>query len=265
MKVRYVTTVGWCGGREADFGKVIFCDKAIITDGSNPQLIRFGALDLYLDSVWLEQLEPAFPFVRPDPNLAILTSRYLQVPSAIINQFNGSKENIAGITAIAVDIYIGYIYSELLQTKGVEALHAIAVVTDSNRNKRDGIAVSIASRRAAHALIEYLQHLHNNQMINSSNMAPNEIISRGPEAIRAFQQALKYGKMKPFRSKLMVVGQARTGKTSLLRALNNLPFNDNEASTHVAEVVEVKVGEWSMTGAIYPAQDLFNPAVRCYW
>jgi GTPase SAR1 family protein len=56
----------------------------------------------------------------------------------------------------------------------------------------------------------------------------------------------------------MVVGQARTGKTSLLRALNNLPFNDNEASTHVAEVVEVKVGEWSMTGAIYPAQDLFT-------
>jgi hypothetical protein len=95
VKVRYVTTVGWCGGREADFGKVIFFGKAIMTD-NYPDLIRFGARDIYLDEWRGQQPEFAFPFVRPEQNIAILTSlrNMLQGTEFAINQFHGSKENM---------------------------------------------------------------------------------------------------------------------------------------------------------------------------
>jgi polynucleotide 5'-kinase involved in rRNA processing len=48
---------------------------------------------------------------------------------------------------------------------------------------------------------------------------PLEILARGPNAFKAYQEALKSGKTKNRRLLVAVVGPARAGKTSLLRTL----------------------------------------------
>lgn len=49
---------------------------------------------------------------------------------------------------------------------------------------------------------------------------PPEILARGPKAQTAYKEALKKGKVKNYRVPVVLVGQARSGKTSLLRSLN---------------------------------------------
>ena len=44
---------------------------------------------------------------------------------------------------------------------------------------------------------------------------PDEIMARGPEAKRAYENALKNGKVKMYRGRIMFIGQDRVGKTSL--------------------------------------------------
>ena len=49
--------------------------------------------------------------------------------------------------------------------------------------------------------------------------APPEILARGPRARRAYGEAAQAGTKKVFRTRLMLVGQERVGKTSLKKAL----------------------------------------------
>ena len=49
--------------------------------------------------------------------------------------------------------------------------------------------------------------------------APAEILARGQEAQQAYAEAAKYGTKKVFRTRLMLVGQERVGKTSLKKTL----------------------------------------------
>ena len=49
--------------------------------------------------------------------------------------------------------------------------------------------------------------------------APREILARGLEAVRAYDQSCTYGTQPVFRTRLMLVGKDRVGKTSLKRAL----------------------------------------------
>ena len=60
---------------------------------------------------------------------------------------------------------------------------------------------------------------------------PPEIRSRGKSAIRHFRAALRDGKTKPHRIKLMLLGDARVGKTSLFRYLTGQEFKDVVACT----------------------------------
>jgi ankyrin repeat protein/GTPase SAR1 family protein len=55
---------------------------------------------------------------------------------------------------------------------------------------------------------------------------PPEILSRGEEAIYYYRLALKDGKTKPYRIKLMLLGDAEVGKTSLYRYLTCQEFID---------------------------------------
>ncbi|XP_030851495.1 uncharacterized protein LOC755988 isoform X1 [Strongylocentrotus purpuratus] len=61
--------------------------------------------------------------------------------------------------------------------------------------------------------------------------APAEILSRGPEAMEAFKQAATNGTKPIFRTRLMLVGQDRVGKTSLKRSLTGQGYNSGEVST----------------------------------
>ena len=49
--------------------------------------------------------------------------------------------------------------------------------------------------------------------------APTEILARGPDAMKAYHKACESGTQAVFRTRLMLVGQDRVGKTSLKKSL----------------------------------------------
>ena len=61
--------------------------------------------------------------------------------------------------------------------------------------------------------------------------APPEILARGPLALEAYNDALAEGKTCVKRVPLMLIGQARSGKTSLKKSLKGIRFNPKEDST----------------------------------
>ena len=60
---------------------------------------------------------------------------------------------------------------------------------------------------------------------------PQEILARGPLAFDAYTKALKEGKTSVKRIPVMLIGQGRTGKTSLKKSLRGQIFNPQEEST----------------------------------
>lgn len=52
--------------------------------------------------------------------------------------------------------------------------------------------------------------------------APKEILARGPDAVMAYDEACTSGTKVIYRSRLMLVGQDRVGKTSLKKSLIGL-------------------------------------------
>ena len=67
-------------------------------------------------------------------------------------------------------------------------------------------------------------------------LVPSEIKARGPEAQIAYENALKTGKVKVYRARIMLIGQDRAGKTSLRKSFLGLPFDPEEQSTDGIEV-----------------------------
>ena len=72
-------------------------------------------------------------------------------------------------------------------------------------------------------------------MFYFTSLAPSEILARGRLAIEAYRRALLEGKGYARRVPVMIIGQARTGKTSLKRSLKGELFNPNEGSTEGIE------------------------------
>ena len=62
-------------------------------------------------------------------------------------------------------------------------------------------------------------------------IVPKEIAKRGKAAIAKFMAYLRKGKVKMPRCKLMILGEAGVGKTSLLSLLTGEPFNPNHNET----------------------------------
>ena len=71
---------------------------------------------------------------------------------------------------------------------------------------------------------------------------PAQIRVRGPEAKRAYQKAMKSGKVKVYRGRIMLLGQDGAGKTSLKKSLLGLPFDPCEESTVGIEVDRARCG-----------------------
>lgn len=70
----------------------------------------------------------------------------------------------------------------------------------------------------------------------------------------AYKNALKIGKVKVYRGRIMLIGQTRAGKKSLKKSLLGLPFNPEEDSTTGIEVDPSKfeinidqVSDWKRT------------------
>ena len=62
-------------------------------------------------------------------------------------------------------------------------------------------------------------------------MTPPEINLRGPKALEAYNKALTEGKTHVRRIPIMLIGQDRSGKTSLKKSLRGIRFNPDESST----------------------------------
>ena len=67
-------------------------------------------------------------------------------------------------------------------------------------------------------------------------LVPREIKAQGPEAKLAYGHALKNGKVKVYRARIMLIGQDRAGKTSLKKSFLGLQFDPEEDSTDGIEV-----------------------------
>ena len=65
----------------------------------------------------------------------------------------------------------------------------------------------------------------------TASSVPSEIYARGPQAVKAYDKALKEGKACIKRIPVMFIGQERTGKTSLKKSLKGEHFNAKEEST----------------------------------
>jgi hypothetical protein len=65
---------------------------------------------------------------------------------------------------------------------------------------------------------------------------PPEIVARGTADILAFLRELQESSITHYESKLLLVGEGGTGKSSLLRALRNETFDSNLSTTHGIEV-----------------------------
>ncbi|XP_072022457.1 cyclic GMP-binding protein C-like [Amphiura filiformis] len=81
-----------------------------------------------------------------------------------------------------------------------------------------------------------------------ASKTPAEILARGPKALKAFQKASQEGTKHVYRTRLMLVGQERVGKTSLIKSLTGQSFNESEEITDGVDTrtfVEVpKDGPW---------------------
>ncbi|KAL5016538.1 hypothetical protein ScPMuIL_006127 [Solemya velum] len=60
---------------------------------------------------------------------------------------------------------------------------------------------------------------------------PKEIVARGTEAVRAYEEACKFGTRPVYHTRLMLIGQDGVGKTSLKNALVGERHNENEEKT----------------------------------
>ena len=67
-------------------------------------------------------------------------------------------------------------------------------------------------------------------------VAPKKIEARGERAQLCYQRAVRDGAVSVQRSRILLIGQDRAGKTSLKKSLIGLPFNRNENSTEGIEV-----------------------------
>ena len=86
------------------------------------------------------------------------------------------------------------------------------------------------------------------------DVIPAEIKARGPRATRAYKDALKKGKVKLYRARIMLMGKDRAGKTSLKKSFLGLPFDPHEDSTDGIQVDPSKfefevdqVKNWELT------------------
>jgi internalin A len=72
---------------------------------------------------------------------------------------------------------------------------------------------------------------------------PPEIVARGTTDILSFLRELQESRIIRYESKLLLVGEGGTGKSSLLRALRNKSFDSNLSSTHGIEVDRLQLSD----------------------
>lgn len=84
---------------------------------------------------------------------------------------------------------------------------------------------------------------------NPLRSPPQEIRAAGTSSTLAFLRALQRGSDKQWHSKLLVVGEARVGKTSIAAALRGLPFDPQESPTRGVDIATLDLEPVPPVGA----------------
>ena len=79
----------------------------------------------------------------------------------------------------------------------------------------------------------------------SQQSIPQEILNRGREFVEEYRRACNEGSQQIKFFRLMVVGSEGVGKTSLLKALRDQPFEEKETSTNFIEKTDITITELS--------------------
>ena len=83
-------------------------------------------------------------------------------------------------------------------------------------------------------------------------LVPPEIIARGPFQVAAYNKALEEGETRVMRLPVMLIGQARSGKTSLEKSLKKEKFDEKEPST---DGIERDPSYFSVTNEIMSSEE----------
>ncbi|KAL9972489.1 hypothetical protein ACROYT_G018801 [Oculina patagonica] len=134
-----------------------------------------------------------------------------------------------------------------------DAGELITVISkDRHRDDKNAWFGETEDRKIGFFKRDYVEEVLDENIDDS--VMPLEIRAQGPKAELAFQNALRNGKVKVYRGRIMFLGQARAGKTSLKKSLLGIPFNPEEESTVGVEVdpsrceVDVdQVSNWQRT------------------
>jgi internalin A len=97
--------------------------------------------------------------------------------------------------------------------------------------------------------IGQLPHLEDIRLNYSEDwkMPPPEIVNRGLSAIRDYLQALQKETIERYEGRLIIVGEARMGKSSLVQALQGKPFDPVQPLTHGIEVETITLAHPTLT------------------
>ena len=104
---------------------------------------------------------------------------------------------------------------------------------DLSRNRLTAVPHSIGQLTALTEL-----DLAGNRRLSSP---PREVLAQGTRAVLAFLRALGESPVERWRSKILIVGEATVGKTSLARQLLGEPFDPDERQTHGLRVRSLPV------------------------
>ncbi|MFB7295506.1 leucine-rich repeat domain-containing protein [Streptomyces rubiginosohelvolus] len=148
-------------------------------------------------------------------NLTQLT--YLRLEN---NQLSSVPESLGNLTQLS-ELHLGW-----NQLRSVpEALGNLTQLTylRLDNNRLTSVPASLGNLSQLNVF-----HLSGNQLTTP----PPEIISAGAQAMVSFLGEMSRDPVRQWSSKVVVVGEGRVGKTSLLRALRKEPHDFHEASTH---------------------------------
>ncbi|XP_015768799.1 PREDICTED: uncharacterized protein LOC107347432 isoform X3 [Acropora digitifera] len=150
--------------------------------------------------------------------------RLLNVPNAVIDQIEANKSNVSDKCYSILRRWQEMYPSDATYQRLARALQHPTI-------DRVDVAVKYCGRQFG-TDVETAK--------DAGSPVPAEIRGRGPEAERAFQKAMKSGKVKVYRGRIMLLGQDRAGKTSLKKSLLGLPFDPDEESTVGVEMDKSK-------------------------
>ncbi|XP_071950874.1 uncharacterized protein [Antedon mediterranea] len=77
------------------------------------------------------------------------------------------------------------------------------------------------------------------ELLQILHTIPAEILARGPEALKAFRDALAEGQTEVNEGRIVVIGLERVGKTSVINSLLRKPFNQEEEITDAMATTKV--------------------------